>query len=139
MDKLYAHLHLWAGMAHEWSYCDCYMVLADWVQVIKGYDPAVGLRGTYGDPDVCPLARTYRADPVPLGDRFLSGLPVVNKAAFGDVAFVKVRGNQFMCGAIRIKDTPKGKPQWAMKTSGNGLMITHLVSPVKIWGVGYAP
>jgi hypothetical protein len=67
MDRLYAQLHVWAGTLHEWSYCDCYMVVADWVRIVTGVDPGEELRGTYGDPDVCPRARALRADPVPVG------------------------------------------------------------------------
>src|SRR6056297_2834535 len=77
MDKLYAQLHIWAATPHEWSYCDCFMVLGNWVQAVHGFDPAAELRGTYGDPDVCPVGRKYRADPIPLGERLLGDFPQV--------------------------------------------------------------
>lgn len=137
MDKLYAHLHFWAATAHEWSYCDCFMVLADWVRVVRGFDPGEELRGTYGDPAVCPIARSYRADPISLGDRLLARLPVVDEARVGDIAFVQMPGDRFLCGAIRLKSGPHGRAQWAMKVASRGVLVTHRAQPVKVWGVGY--
>lgn len=133
MDKLYAQLHVWAGTPHEWSYCDCFMVLGDWVRIVRGFDPAAEIRGTYGDPAVCPIGRAYRADPIPLGERLLADLPVVGEAALGDIAFVKIPGQRFLCGAIKLKGR-----SWAMKTASKGVMVARGLTPHRIWGVGYA-
>lgn len=135
MDKLYAMLHHWAATPHEWSYCDCFMVIGDWVQAVHGVNPADELRGTYGDPAVCPIGRSYRADPIPLGERLLADYPMVSEPAFGDVAFVQVGNDRFLCGAIKLKGRA-----WAMKTDSKGvLVLKHGVAPHRIWSVGYAP
>lgn len=134
MDPLYAMLHRWAATPHEWSYCDCFTVLGDWVQVVHGTDPAAEIRGTYGDPAVCPVGRAYRADPIPLGERLLAAYPVVDTAAFGDVAFVRLGNERFLCGAIKLKGR-----SWALKTEARGvLVLRHGVVPQRIWGIGYA-
>lgn len=132
MDRLYAQLHIWAGTPHEWSYCDCFMVLADWVHMVRGFDPGVEFRGTYGDPDVCPRGRALRADPVPVGRRLLAQLPEVDTPSLGDIAFVEVPGSRFLCGAIKLK----GKA-WAMKTASKGVQVSRLVRPAVVWSVGY--
>ena len=133
MDRLYAQLHIWAGKPHEWSYCDCYMVVADWVHIVTGVDPGVELRGTYGDPDVCPRARTLRADPVPVGRRLLAALPETTEPLFGDVAFVHAPGTRFLCGAVKLK-----RDSWAMKTASKGVQVSRYVKPEIAWSVGYA-
>ena len=133
MDRLYNQLHIWAGTPHEWSYCDCMTVLADWVQIVKGYDPAADLRGTYGDPAACPIGRAYRADPLPVCDKAFDGLPVVESASYGDIALARMRGQRFLFGAIKIKGR-----EWFMKTEGKGIMATRFVEPVTVWGLNYA-
>ena len=133
MDRLYAQLHIWAATPHEWSYCDCYMVVADWVNIARGFDPGLELRGTYGDPDVCPRARALRMDPVPVGRRLLADLPETAAPVFGDVAFVHVPGTRFLCGAIKLKGHA-----WAMKTYSKGVQVSRLVRPEIAWSVGYA-
>jgi hypothetical protein len=109
------------------------MILGEWVNIVRGFDPAAEIRGTYGDPDVCPIGRAYRADPVPLGDRLLAALPVVDHAALGDIAFVAIPGQRFLSGAIKLK-----RNAWAMKTASKGVQVARHVQPVRIWGVGYA-
>lgn len=132
MDKLYSMLHFWAGQPHEWSYCDCMTVAADWIKIVKGYDPAENLRGTYGNPEFCPIGRAYRADPMSLCDKVMTGLPVVETASFGDVALVSIHGQRFLSGAIKIKGR-----SWAMKAEVSSLIVTRQVKPVKIWGLNY--
>jgi hypothetical protein len=134
MDRLYVQLHRWAATPHEWSYCDCYMVVADWVRIVRGFDPGEELRGSYGDPAVCPRARALRADPVPVGRRLLAALPETDAPVFGDVAFVHVPGARFLCGAIRLKGNA-----WAMKTESQGVQVSRFVRPEIAWSVGYAP
>ena len=133
MDSLYRQLHVWAAKPHEWSYCDCMTILADWVQIVRGFDPAAGLRGTYGDPEMCPIGRAYRADPLPVCSRVFAPLPVVDAPAYGDVALVDVPGSRFLSGAIRLKGRA-----WAMKTEARGMMFARSLRPVCVWSVGYA-
>jgi hypothetical protein len=135
MDSLYRQLHVWAATPHEWSYCDCYTILGDWVQIVCGFDPAAEVRGTYGDPEMCPIARGYRADPIPICSRLFEPLPVTDAPVYGDVALVTVPGTRFLCGAILLK-----KGNWAMKTEKvRGMTFARSVRPTRAWSVGYAP
>lgn len=133
ITPLYAWLHRIAAMPHEWGYCDCMMVLADWVLTVRGFDPGEGLRGTYGNPEICPIGRRYQADPEPLWREALVALPLVETTSPGDVALVTLRGQRFMVGAVALE-----RGNWAMKTAGKGLVITRAARPHLIWGVGYA-
>jgi len=132
MTPLYATLHLWAATRHEWGWSDCMMVLADWVAKVRGFDPGDGLRGTYGHPDVCPVARGYRADPLPVLARAFANLPRVDSAVPGDVALVAIAGQRFLAGALRLRGR-----DWALRGEGP-VLVTRAVTPVAIWGVGYA-
>jgi hypothetical protein len=133
MDSLYRQLHVWAAKPHEWSYCDCMTILADWVQIVRGFDPAADLRGTYRNPDVCATGFAYRADPLPVCSRVFAPLPVVDAPAYGDVALVEVPGTRYLCGAIRIK-----RNLWAMKTAPKGMMFARNLRVERAWSVGYA-
>lgn len=132
MTPLYATVHRWAIQRHEWGLHDCMIALADWVQEVRGFDPAAGLRGTYGDPEMCPLGRSYRANPEPLLVAAFAPLPLVADAAPGDVALVRIPGQRWLAGALKLRGR-----SWAMRGEGPPV-FTHLVRPVLIWGVGYA-
>lgn len=132
MDRLYAMLHLWAAAPHAYGQCDCMLVCADWVRAVRGFDPAARWRGSYGDPDLCPLGRRYRADPEPLWREGFAPLPEVATAGFGDVALVALAGERWLIGAVRLRGR-----DWAIKTPGRGMMTTRFVRPVLIYGVGY--
>lgn len=132
MDRLYVQLNRWAATQHEWSYCDCYMVLSDWIMTVHGVDPLAELRGTYGNPDVCPTGRKLRANLIELGEKFFADFPIMQEPAVGDIAMVKLYGHRYLCGAVRIKGN-----QWALKTEGNGVTVTKHAQPQRIWGIGY--
>jgi hypothetical protein len=132
MTPLFLTLNRWKVQRHEWGFHDCMIALADWVQSVRGFDPAAGLRGTYGDPAVCPLARAYRADPEPLLRKAFADLPLVDVAEAGDVALVALPGQRFQSGALCL---PGGN--WALRGEG-GVLITRAARPVLVWGVGYA-
>lgn len=132
---LYAALHHWARTPHEWGYFDCMLAPADWVHARHGWDPAEGLRGTYGDPEICPVGRRYRADPEPILRGAYARLPLVAAPAPGDVALVAIRGQRFLSGALRLKTD-----HWAIKPEAGGVLVTgsRAITPVLIWGVGHA-
>lgn len=132
---LYATLHRWAATPHVWGYADCMMVLADWVQAVQGWDPAQALRGTYGDPEVCPLGRAYRRDPEPVLRDAFARLPLVEAPSPGDVALVSIAGDRWQSGALRLKTD-----HWALLTRGHGVLTVpgRAVRAALIWGVGYA-
>ena len=131
MSPLYATLHRWAATPHEWGQSDCMMALADWVHLVRGFDPGAGIRGTYGDPDICPVGRALRRDPEPHWRKALHDLPITDAPLPGDVALVAVPGTRFLCGALRLKGN------WAMKTSGKGVCVTRRATMHLCWAVGY--
>lgn len=134
MSPLYARLHLWAVTPHEWGFTDCYMTLADWVRDQTGRDPGEGLRGSYGHPDMCPIARRYRADPLEAADRAFQGAGLSPTATPlpGDVGIIRHRGQRFLFGGLCLGD------RWASKCESDGVLIARPGEVVAAWSVGYA-
>lgn len=136
MTPLYARLHLWAATPHEWGYNDCIMSLADWVRDQTGRDPGAEYRGRYGDPSVCPIARSmFRAPLKPVSNACrAAGLQVCADALHpGDVGLV----HQFPHSGTLIGALCLGQ-QWASKTAGQGVLIFRPASVRVAWEVGYA-
>lgn len=133
MSPLYLALHRWALTPHAWSECDCMTTLADWVLEVRGVDPAADLRGTYGDPAVCPVGRRYARDPLRVcGPAFMAcGLIEADPVA-GDIGLVVWPGERWISGALCL-----GR-QWASKTEGRGVLTGRPVQVISAWGVGYA-
>lgn len=134
MTPLFVALHRWAVRPHEWGGFDCMLMLADWVAELRGFDPAADLRGTYGNPEFCPIGRRYRDNPEPVLRAAFMALPVTDTPAPGDIALVQLRGSPHLMGAVRVDAR-----NWAMKPERGGLMVTRAVVPVVAWGLGYAP
>lgn len=135
MSPLYARLHLWAVTPHEWGFTDCYMTLADWVRDQTGRDPGEHLRGSYGDPAVCPLARRYLRDPVPVVGEACrnAGLKTVSEQLKpGDVGILRQNGNRFLIGGLYLGGN------WASKTLDHGVLFFQPARVVWAWEGGYA-
>lgn len=134
MSPLYARLHLWAVTPFEWGFTDCYMTLADWVRDQTGRDPGEGLRGSYGHPDMCPIARRYRADPCDVVGTACegAGLRQIDQPQPGDVGIIRHHGQRFMFGGLCLGD------QWASKSEAQGVLIGRPTEFVAAWSVGYA-
>lgn len=135
MSPLYARLHLWAVTPHEWGYNDCIMSLADWVRDQTGRDPGADLRGTYGDPQLCPLARRMIRDPLPVVEPACqaAGLMRTDSPHPGDVGLLRQAGNRFLIGGLCLGQ------DWASKTTGQGVLVARPAEIVAAWEVGYAP
>lgn len=134
MTPLFAAMHRWAVRPHEWGVFDCMLMLADWVVEVRGFDAAADLRGTYGNPEWCPVSRRLRADPEPILREAFARLPVTESPGPGDIALVQMRGAPFLFGAVRVDAR-----NWAIKPEAPQLLVTRAVVPVVAWGVGYAP
>lgn len=134
ISPLYATLHRWAAEPHCWGVSDCMMALADWVREVRGFDPGEGLRGTYGNPEVCPLGRAYRADPLPVCRRAFAALTEEVIARPGDIALLELPGQRFLMGGLKLASA-----EWAMRGEARPVLITRAARPRMIWGVGYAP
>jgi hypothetical protein len=133
MDRLYAVLHRWHAAPFAWGRCDCMIVLADWVREVRGFDPADGLRGTYGDPAICARGAAFAADPAPVLRRAFAPLDLTDVPAPGDVALVGVFGQPHAMGALRLR-----RGAWAIKTAGRGAIVLKSVRLHLCWSVGYA-
>ena len=114
--------------------CDTADLRVNFAGEVRGFDPAADLRGTYGNPEVCPVGRRYRDNPEPILRAAFLPLPVTDAPMPGDVALVQMRGSPFLFGAVRVDVR-----NWAMKPETGGLTVTRAVVPVTAWGVGYAP
>jgi hypothetical protein len=136
MSPLYARLHLWAVTPHEWGHTDCIMSLSDWVRDQTGRDPGAEYRGRYGDPAVCPIARSMLHAPLkPVSNACrAAGLAYCSDTPRpGDVGLV----HQFAHVATLIGALCLGE-RWASKTAGQGVLIFRPASIRAAWEVGYA-
>ena len=134
MSPLYARLHLWAVTPHEWGFTDCYMTLADWVRDQTGRDPGADLRGSYGHPDTCPLARRLRADPLPTAEGAMSGVGLTRTTTPqpGDAGVIRHRGQRYLFGGLCLGE------RWASKCETEGVLIARPTSIVAAWSLGHA-
>ncbi|MFN3834643.1 MAG: DUF6950 family protein [Glycocaulis sp.] len=134
MSPLYARLHLWAVTPHEWGFTDCYMTLVDWVRDETGHDAGEALRGSYGNPDLCPIARRLRADPIPVADDLLAqiGLQRTDAPLPGDVGIIRHRGQRHLFGGLCLGEN------WASKCESDGVLIARPLEVVAAWSVDYA-
>lgn len=117
MDALSAWLTRFARLPYEWGHRDCMLFMADWVAHVTGTDPAADLRDSYGNPEVCPVGRGYRNDPLPVVARAFAGLAPTTDPVRGDVALVQFHGQRFLTGAICL-----GGGGWAAKLPPAGVL-----------------
>nr|WP_322895172.1 MULTISPECIES: hypothetical protein [unclassified Yoonia] len=110
------------------------MTLADWVRDQSGRDPGADLRGTYGDPGVCAIARPLFRDPEPVVTAACAraGLTLTTDPQPGDVGVLRQTGNRFLVGGLCLGDN------WASKTADNGVLIFRPLEIIKAWESGYA-
>ena len=132
MTPLYLTLHRWAATPYIWGEADCMTSIADWVQEQCGFDPAADVRGTYGDPAVCAVARRYAANPLPMWDRSLAALARTEAPAPGDIGLVIWSGERRLSGALCL-----GR-EWASRVEGRGVMTGRVAWVEAAWGINYA-
>ena len=115
---------------------DCLMILADWVTIRRGVDPAAAWRGTYHDEAGCRAAliagrgivRCIEAGLAPLG---------IQRAACpmrGDIGLVRTfiqRGDRAVLRQVGAICTAPGR--WAVMTD-QGLVISEF-QPVVAWSI----
>jgi len=140
MTPLYRELHNWACVPSEMGRNDCVLVLADWIEKVKGVDPAAHVRGMYDTPGTCQRETGFLRDPVGAVDRCLAtigGLEKTTEPHPGDIAVLIASdedGRDSVCGGLWMGDV------WGCKTK-NGATTLHprAVSKVlAIWSVEYA-
>ncbi len=128
-----------AGLARkkfEYGVTDCLMILADWVIIRRGVDPAAAWRGKYHDEASCRaalvagggLVRCIEIGIAPLG------IPRTNEPKRGDFALVSapvMRGNTRVlrrAGGLCVSEH-----RWAVM-SDTGLLIADF-RPVTAWAL----
>lgn len=137
MTPLYAELNRWLAVPHRWGESDCVMLCADWVQRIRGIDPAEDLRLTYGTAGECQQVTRFFTDPIGcIGPRMeAAGLPRTSAPVAGDVGILLMPVSGASArpyGALCLGRT------WAAKMIEGGI---HAGPPLKLlaaWSVGYA-
>lgn len=112
------------------------MTVADWVQAVKGVDPAHGLRLAYGTAGECQRLTGFFTDPVGvIAPRMAeAGLLPVSEPVRGDVGLLMQAmgpGQARPHGAICI-----GRGFWAVK-SETGVTAYLPDKIIMAWGVGY--
>lgn len=138
MTPLYRELNRWLLLQHRWGEADCVTLCADWVQQVRGVDPAADLRWTYGSAGECQRVTGFFSDPIGcIGPRMEAvGLRKTAAPVAGDVGILLMPvsgGSARPYGAICL-----GR-QWAAKMIEGGV---HASPPFKIlaaWSVGYDP
>ncbi|GAA6190896.1 hypothetical protein [Phaeobacter sp. NW0010-22] len=139
MTPLYQELHRWSALPFIWGESDCMLCLADWVQRVRGVDPAAHIRGTYDSRGGCQRETGFLRDPVAAVEGCLGtigGLERVGDPRTGDVAVIMVRdaeGRVSPCGAVWLGTA------WGFKGphSTTTLHPRAVQEVLAIWSVDY--
>jgi hypothetical protein len=135
MTPLYRFLNVMYGRKFIWGECDCVLMLADWVQFLRGVDPAAEYRLTYGTAGECQRVTRFYTEPVALFDRLLAPHGIAQTAApvAGDIGIVllPMDGRMRPHGALCLGN------KWAAK-SEHGILAAMPPQVVQAWGVNYA-
>lgn len=134
MTPLYAELNRWMSLPFIWGETDCIMVLCDWINAVRGVDPAVNDRFTYDDAGSCQRATRYFTDPVgTLDSRFApAGIKRGNYLRPGDIGLIQLPDQRHPVGGIWTGEI------WGCKGPA-GTVTRHpsMVEVLAFWSVGY--
>ncbi|MDO6587696.1 hypothetical protein Q4543_19475 [Salipiger sp. 1_MG-2023] len=136
MQPLFRELNRWAHLPFVWGESDCCTVLADWVQVVTGRDPAAHVRGMYATRGECQRETGYLRDPVACIASCLDtigGLPRSDCAMRrGDIGVYRYAGDRWAFGGIWTGE------HWATHMDqGVAFRASRAVEVLAAWGVGY--
>lgn len=143
MSPLYAIMHHWASQPFVWGWSDCALGLADWIEAVRGVDPAAHLRGTYSCAQSCQRHTGWFTDPVAVIDGCLAtigGLPRIPDPVAGDIAVLVLpqdQGRGFPVGGLWLGDC------WGVRCEGGSIdnrksmTVGRHTPALATWGVGY--
>ena len=138
MTPLYREIHRWKTLPFIWGETDCVLCLSDWVQQVRGVDPAESVRGTYDSRGSCHRETGYFRDPVGVLDGYLRpcGIERTDHPKPGDIGLILAReadGRISPCGALWLGEA------WACRSPGLTTTISPKTAPdaLAMWSVGY--
>lgn len=122
-----------------WGETDCILVLADWIERVRGADPAADIRGTYDSRGSCQRETGFLRDPVGVVEKSLAtigGLERTQEPLTGDIAILRLMesdGRVSPCGALWLGSA------WGCKgpSGATTLHPSNVVEVLAIWSVGY--
>lgn len=137
MSPLYAELNRWMALRYQWGEADCVTLCADWVQRIRGVDPAADLRLTYGSMGECQRVTGFFTDPIAcIGPRMAAvGLERTDQPRPGDVGILLVPISPHAArphAALCLGD------KWAAKSIEGAVLAALPQKILAAWSVGYA-
>jgi hypothetical protein len=126
---LTAYLRACAGKRFAYGELDCGLFLADWIELVRGFDPAADLRGRYRRlADVPGIDRLGGLLTVLSDLARASGLRTTRKPVAGDVALIAIAEGPAV-GAIR------GERGWMVLAEGGGISCTPVARVVRAWAL----
>lgn len=125
-DPLSAFLSAAGRRRWCWGELDCFLFVADWVELCTGRDPAGPFRGAYESERQARTILRLAGGPLALATERLGaiGLSPMDAPQRGDVGLVRVG----MCFGRRVALVPAGavcvaSDKWAVKTTGQSMTI----------------
>lgn len=130
MDTLYAHLHRSMATPFIWGQSDCMLDVADYLQLLTGYDCATRYRGKYATALECQRLSGFLDDPIKpfalcVGEFPLQETPNPARGDVGVVVINDMRKTRSVGGIFLGKN-------WAVKAE-NGLAIGQISKLLKAW------
>ncbi len=134
MDDLTRELNRWMATPFDWTEMNCCFVVADWINAVRGIDPAEGDRWMFDDMGSCQRATGYFSDPVGVfGARMEAvGIKRGNELKRGDVGVLKLSDQRHPIPGVFT-----GK-SWAFKgPDGTTSRHPRTVEVLAFWSLGY--
>lgn len=137
MTPVYAFLHAYRARPFVLGVCDCCTLLADWVRLRCGADPAAHLRHAYSTPGELQRLTGWYTDPVAVIESCLATVrsdaftcPRVTIPEPGDIAVIEQPG----AGRDRAAGAIWTGSAWGIKgDGGQGTLHPAAVSALAIW------
>lgn len=136
MDPLYRELHRWMALPFDWSTMNCCFAVADWIEIVRGVDPAATDRWTFDDLGSCQRATGYFTDPVGVAQKRLEAIGIQrgNELRAGDVGLLKLPDVGYPVAGVFTGTS------WAFKgPDGTTTRQPQMVELMAFWSIGYDP